>query len=373
MTSGPLPAYRERIARGEIAEDAAQAHVAARLQHLADDLAEWRPGQKAGPFSRFGFGKKVTPPEGLNIWGGVGRGKSMLMDLFFETAAIAPKRRVHFHAFMQETHERIFDWRQKEKAGTVKGSDPIPPVAGMIAREAALLCFDEFQVHDIADASILGRLFAQLFDLGVVIVATSNRAPDGLYEGGLNRHRFLPFIELVKTKMDVLHLDSATDYRLDRIRGLPVYHTPLGQAADAALDDAFEKLTDAAHGEPMTLSLKGRAVEVPEAMHGVARFSFSDLCTRPLGAADYLKIAQSFHTVIIRDVPVLGAEKRNEAKRFVTLIDALYEAKTKLILSAEAPPSSLYEKGDGAFEFERTVSRLMEMQSADYIALRSAD
>ena len=173
--------------------------------------------------------------------------------------------------------------------------------------------------------------------------------------------------------MDVLHLDSATDYRLDRIRGLPVYHTPLGASADAALDDAFEKLTDAVHGEPMTLSLKGRAVEVPEAMHGVARFSFSDLCARPLGAADYLKIAQSFHTVIIRDVPVLGAEKRNEAKRFVTLIDALYEAKTKLILSAEAPPSSLYEKGDGAFEFERTVSRLMEMQSADYIALRSAD
>ena len=310
---------------------------------------------------------------GLYLWGGVGRGKSMLMDLFFETAAIAPKRRVHFHAFMQETHERIFDWRQKEKAGKVKGSDPIPPIAEMVAREASLLCFDEFQVHDIADASILGRLFAQLFELGVVVVATSNRAPDGLYEGGLNRHRFLPFIDLVKTKMDVLHLDSATDYRLDRIRGLPVYHTPLGASADAALDDAFEKLTDAVHGEPMTLSLKGRAVEVPEAMHGVARFSFSDLCARPLGAADYLKIAQSFHTVIIRDVPVLGAEKRNEAKRFVTLIDALYEAKTKLILSAEAPPSSLYEKGDGAFEFERTVSRLMEMQSADYIALRSAD
>ena len=373
MISGPLSAYRDKIARGEIAEDVAQAHAAERLQHLADELAEWRPGQKAGPFARFGFGKPVTPPEGLYIWGGVGRGKSMLMDLFFETVAISPRRRVHFHAFMQEVHERIHDWRQREKAGTVKGSDPIPPVADMVAKEASLLCFDEFQVHDIADASILGRLFSQLFERGVVVVATSNRAPDGLYEGGLNRHRFLPFIDLVKTKMDVLHLDSATDYRLERIKGLPVYHAPLGDAADAALDDAFEKLTDAVHGEPMTLSLKGRAVEVPEARHGVARFSFADLCARPLGAADYLKIAQCFHTVIIRDVPVMGPERRNEAKRFVTLVDALYEAKTKLILSAEAPPVALYETGDGAFEFERTVSRLMEMQSADYIELRSAD
>lgn len=373
MSSGPLSAYREKIARGEIAEDAAQALVASRLQHLAEELGNWRPGQKAGPFSRFGFGRPVTPPEGLYIWGGVGRGKSMLMDLFFDTVAITPKRRVHFHAFMQETHERIFDWRQKEKAGKVKGSDPIPPVADMIAKEAALLCFDEFQVHDIADASILGRLFEHLFERGVVVVATSNRAPDGLYEGGLNRHRFLPFIDLVKTKMDVLHLDSATDYRLDRLKGLPVYHVPLGPQADAALDDAFEKLTDSTHGEPMTLSLKGRAVEVPEARHGVARFSFSDLCARPLGAADYLKIAQTFHTVIIRDVPLMGPERRNEAKRFVTLIDALYEAKTKLILSAEAPPEALYPAGDGAFEFERTVSRLMEMQSADYIDIRSAD
>lgn len=373
MTSGPLPVYREKIARGEIAEDRAQANAAERLQHLADELAEWKPGKKAGPLAALGFGKPVTPPEGLYIWGGVGRGKSMLMDLFFETVEIAPKRRVHFHAFMQEVHERIFDWRQKEKEGEVKGSDPIPPVAALVAKEAALLCFDEFQVHDIADASILGRLFSQLFERGVVVVATSNRAPDGLYEGGLNRHRFLPFIDLVKTKMDVLHLDSETDYRLDRIRGLPVYHSPLGAQADQALDDAFEKLTDAAHGEPMTLSLRSRAVEVPEAMHGVARFSFSDLCARPLGAADYLKIAQCFHTVIIRDVPVMGPERRNEAKRFVTLIDALYEAKTKLIVSAEAPPENLYARGDGAFEFERTASRLMEMQSADYIALRSAD
>ena len=373
MKSGPLSAYRQKIAQGEIAADAAQAHATQHLQHLADELAEWRPGKKVGPFAWAGFGRPVTPPEGIYIWGGVGRGKSMLMDLFFETVAIEPRRRVHFHAFMQEVHEGIHEWRQQEKAGKVSGADPIPPVANAIARQAALLCFDEFQVHDIADASILGRLFSQLFERGVVVVATSNRAPDGLYEGGLNRHRFLPFIDLVKTKMDVLHLDSDTDYRMDRIKGLPVYHAPLGPAADAALDDAFAALTDMKRGEPMTLALKGRAVEVPEAAHGVARFSFGDLCARPLGAADYLKIAQSFHTVIIRGVPVMGPERRNEAKRFVTLIDALYEAKTKLILSAEALPSALYEKGDGAFEFERTVSRLIEMQSLDYLALRSAD
>lgn len=373
MSSGPLFSYREKVACGEIAEDAAQAHAAQHLQHLADDLRDWAPGKKVGPFAWAGFGRPVTPPEGLYIWGGVGRGKSMLMDLFFETVAIAPKRRVHFHAFMQEVHERIHAWRQREKAGKVKGDDPIPPVAAAVAREAALLCFDEFQVHDIADASILGRLFSQLFALGVVVVATSNRAPDGLYEGGLNRHRFLPFIDLVKARMDVLHLDSATDYRLDRIKGLPVYHTPLDESAAAALDNAFEKLTDTKRGEPMTLALKGRAVEVPEAAHGVARFSFADLCAKPLGAADYLKIAQAFHTVIIRDVPLMGPERRNEAKRFVTLIDALYEAKTKLILSAAATPSTLYEKGDGAFEFERTVSRLIEMQSLDYLALGSAD
>ncbi len=373
MSSGPLSAYRDKTARGEIAEDAAQAHAVQRLQHLAVDLAEWAPGKKAGPFAMFGFGRPVTPPEGLYIWGGVGRGKSMLMDLFYETVAIHPRRRVHFHAFMQEVHERIQNWRLREKEGQVKGGDPIPSVADLIAKEASLLCFDEFQVHDIADASILGRLFSQLFERGVVVVATSNRAPDGLYEGGLNRHRFLPFIEIVKRKMDVLHLDSATDYRLDRIKGLPVYHTPLGEKADAALDDAFVKLADAEQGEPMTLALKGRAVAVPEARHGVARFTFADLCARPLGAADYLKIAQCFHTVIIRGVPVMGPERRNEAKRFVTLVDALYEAKTKLILSADALPDNLYAQGDGAFEFERTASRLLEMQSVDYLDLRSAD
>ncbi|MCE9648396.1 MAG: AFG1 family ATPase [Parvibaculum sp.] len=373
MTEGPLSFYRAKVASGEIAADVAQARAAQRLQHLHDDLADWRPGKKVGAFSAFGFGRPVTPPEGVYIWGGVGRGKSMLMDLFFDRAPCLPRRRVHFHAFMQETHERIFEWRQREKAGEVKGGDPIPPVASAIAKDAALLCFDEFQVQDIADASILGRLFTQLFDLGVVVVATSNIAPDDLYAGGLNRQRLLPFIALVKGRMDVVHLDSATDYRLDRIKGLPVYYTPADAAARAHLDEAFRHLTDKDRGEPQVLALKGRAVHVPQAAHGVARFSFADLCSKPLGAADYLKIAQSFHTVLIDDVPVMTPERRNEAKRFVTLVDALYEAKTKLILSAAAEPEALYPQGDGAFAFQRTVSRLQEMQSADYLSLRAAD
>ena len=373
MGEGPLYFYRAKVVSGEIASDAAQERAAQRLQHLHEALVDWRPGKKVGAFSAFGFGRPVTPPEGIYIWGGVGRGKSMLMDLFFDHAPVLAKKRVHFHAFMQDCHERIFSWRQREKAGEVKGGDPIPPVAEAIASEAALLCFDEFQVQDIADASILGRLFTQLFELGVVVVATSNIAPDNLYAGGLNRQRLLPFIELVKHRMDVVYLDSDTDYRLDRMRGLPVYYTPADDAARAALDAAFTRLTDEPHGEPQTLALKGRAVHVPQAAHGVARFTFHDLCAKPLGAADYLKIAQTFHTVLIDDVPLMEPERRNEAKRFVTLIDALYEGKTKVILSAAAPPQALYPQGDGAFAFERTVSRLMEMQSADYLNLRAAD
>jgi cell division protein ZapE len=373
MSEGPLHFYKARIASGEIAADAAQARAVQRLQHLHDELTEWVPGKKVGPFAALGFGREVTPPEGLYIWGGVGRGKSMLMDLFFDHAPVAEKRRVHFHGFMQDVHERIFQWREKEKRGEVKGGDPIPPVAKSLAREAALLCFDEFQVQDIADASILGRLFTQLFSLGVVVVATSNIAPDDLYRDGLNRQRFLPFIELVKARMEVEHLDSTTDYRLDRIKGMPVYYVPADGDAHDAMDEAFFRLTDLKHGEPQVLSLKGRALHVPQAVHGVARFGFNDLCAKPLGAADYLKIAQCFHTVLIDDVPLMGPEKRNEAKRFVTLIDALYEGRVKLIVSAAAEPMALYPAGDGAFAFERTVSRLMEMQSQDYMDLRAAD
>mgnify|MGYP000011710298 CR=1 FL=1 len=373
MNQGLLQIYRARVASGEIAADAAQERAVLRLQHLHEELNDWKPGKRVGAFSAFGFGRPVTPPEGVYIWGGVGRGKSMLMDMFFDHAPVAAKKRVHFHAFMQDCHEQIFQWRQREKAGEVSSGDPIPPVASAIADMAGLLCFDEFQVQDIADASILGRLFTQLFRLGVVVVATSNLAPDELYAGGLNRQRLLPFIDLVKHRMDVIHLDSDTDYRLDRMRGLPVYYTPADKAARDALDTAFMRLTDVSHGEPQTLALKGRAVHVPQAAHGVARFTFHDLCAKPLGAADYLKIANTFHTVLIDEVPLMGPDRRNEAKRFVTLIDTLYEGKTKVIVSAAAPPQRLYPEGDGAFAFERTVSRLMEMQSMEYLTLRSAD
>lgn len=370
MTEGPLSAYRAMVARGDIADDQAQVAAVVHLDELHKALVGWHPDRRRAKFSVFGFGRKPISPRGLYIWGDVGRGKSMLMDLFFDGAPVAAKTRVHFHAFMLRTHERIFEWRQKEKAGEVKGSDPIPPVAAQIAAESRLLCFDEFQVTDIADASILGRLFTHLFDLGVVVVATSNRAPDDLYKGGLNRQRFLPFIELVKTRMDVIALDSPTDYRMDRLKGLPVYYVPLGADATASLDQAFLHLTGRAHGSPRTLALNGRTVEVPDAFDGVARFTFNDLCAKPLGAADYIKIAETFETVIIDDVPGLSPERRNEARRFVTLIDSLYEAKTRLIMSAAVEPATLYPAGDGAFEFHRTVSRLMEMQSADYLAAR---
>lgn len=367
MTDGPVQKYRALTDGGEIAHDPAQERAVRNLQRLYDALSDWRPGLKTGRLRFLGLGQPVSPPEGIYLWGDVGRGKSMLMDMFFEAAPVAQKRRVHFHEFMAETHERIFAWRRQEKAGQAKGDDPILPVASQIAREATLLCFDEFQVHDIADASILGRLFTRLFELGVVVVATSNRAPSGLYEGGLNRHRFLPFIDLVEQAMEVVPLDSDTDYRLDRMNGMPVYYVPLDMGADRKMDVCFETMTNSLKPKPRTLAVKGRAVEVPQAVHDVARFSFVDLCARPLGAADYLKIAECFSTVFIDHIPELSAANRNEAKRFVTLIDAFYERKVRLVVSAAVEPQALYKSGDGSFEFERTVSRLIEMQSADYL------
>ena len=370
MTEGPLAAWRRLRAEGIVRHDPMQELAVEKLETLHHRLADWKPGPR-GLLGRLGLAKPAPPPQGLYLHGGVGRGKSMLMDLFFASAPVEPRRRVHFHAFMLETHARIHAWRQlpadaPERAG---GDDPIPPIAARVAAEARLLCFDEFQVSDVADAMILGRLFTELLGRGVVVVATSNRAPNELYLGGLNRQLFLPFIALVEKELDVLHLDGPIDYRLARLAGLPVYHSPLGPAAEAALDKVFADLTDGAPAEPDRIEVQGRAIAVPRAARGVARMDFEALCARPLGPADYLALAARFHTLVLDGVPAMGPEKRNEAKRFVTLVDALYEAKAKLVLSAAAAPDDLYPAGDGSFEFGRTVSRLMEMQSADYMAL----
>jgi cell division protein ZapE len=346
--------YKKLIAKGELKPDPAQAAAVKRLAALADELRSYRPGRWTI------FARPV--PRGLYIWGDVGRGKSLLMDLFFESAPVPVKRRVHFNAFMVETHARIHEARERGE------SDPIPPVAKIIAREAVLLCFDEFQVTDIADAMVLGRLFDQLFDLGVVVVATSNTPPDRLYEGGLNRQLSLPFIATLTEKLDVIELKGGTDYRRLRLAGLDMYMTPLGPAADAKMDAAWLRLTDRKTGEPQTLTVLGRKLVVPQAAKHVARFTFADLCVRPLAAPDYLTIAQAFHTVLIDRIAVMAPEMRNEARRFTLLIDTLYDEGVKLICSAAAPPDGLFPEGDGADAFRRTASRLTEMQSTDYLS-----
>jgi cell division protein ZapE len=349
-----LTHYRAAVAGGELRPDAAQEAAAEKLDALAQAL------QNAGGFSLF---RKTESPKGLYLWGDVGRGKTLLMDMFFGEAKVEPKRRAHFNAFMVETHARIHAERQK--AGS---DDPIPPVARAIAAEGRLLAFDEFQVGDVADAMILGRLFDHLFAAGVGIVATSNTPPDGLYEGGLNRQLFLPFIAEIKARMEVLELRGATDYRRQRLSGLDMYLTPLGPAADAAMDAAWTRLTDTAKGKPATLTVLGRNLVVPQAARNVARFSFEELCARPLAAADYLAIARDFHTILIDHIPRLTPEMRNEARRFILLIDTLYDEGAKLICSAAALPDALYPEGDGADTFRRTASRLAEMQSEDYLA-----
>ena len=352
-----------QVASGKLKPDPDQIGIARRLDRLAAELVQ-AEAAGAGWGARL-FGKKpAVPPRGVYLWGGVGRGKSMLMDLFFAHAKIERKRRVHFHEFMQECHERIHRWRQANQVS--KTSEPIRPLARQIADEARLLCFDEFQVHDIADAMILGRLFYALFELDVVVVATSNRPPDDLYKGGLQRELFVPFIGLIKQKLDVLPLDGATDYRLARLGRMAVYHTPIGPASHRALAEAFRALTLGAPGQTEQITVKGRVVQVPRAAEGVAWFGFGDLCDQPLGAGDYLAIARRYHTVILEGIPEMGPESRDKAKRFVTLIDALYERKVNLICSAVGRPELLYPTGDGAFEFQRTVSRLEEMQSAEY-------
>jgi cell division protein ZapE len=365
-TSDLLARYSARAERGELQRDPAQETVARALNDLRRRLI--RNGAGRGGLFKSLFSKREVP-RGLYIHGDVGRGKSMLMDLFFETAPLDAKVRVHFHEFMLEVHDEIHRWRKARKTGQPAGADAIGHVAETWRKRAALLCFDEFQVHQIADAMILGRLFSALFDRGVVMVSTSNTAPDDLYKDGLNRSRFVPFIELLKRHADVLQLDGDMDYRLDRMKGHDVYHTPLDAGTAGKMQAAWLALTDAPTGAPAALTLKGRVLQVPQAARGVARFQFEELCGKPLGAEDYLKLAQSFHTVMIDSIPVLTAERRDQAKRLVTLVDALYETRTKLIASAAAKPQKLHVSGKHAFEMKRTISRLIEMQSADYLSL----
>lgn len=370
----PLSLYRAKLGTGELHPDPAQALAAEKLETLHRALKDYRP--QAGPgfwrlhlgFARnFGLSGAGAPPMGLYLVGNVGTGKSMLMDLFFATAPVEKKRRVHFHAFMLEVHERLHRWRHTE-AKSAANADPIPPLADRIASEAWLLCFDEFQVTNIADAVILGRLFSALFDRGVVLVATSNTPPDDLYKGGLQRELFLPAIEILKRRMDVLQIDGGTDYRLGKA-GVPVYHTPLSAAASAALKDAFRHFAD--EGEtpgPAELHILGRTLHVSCAAGRVAMMSFAELCEQPLGPADYVALASHFHTLIVDGIPKLHPEQRDVTRRFVTLIDELYEHRVNLICAAAAPPDELCTQGDHAKEFRRTASRLHEMQSEDYLA-----
>jgi cell division protein ZapE len=374
MNDGPLAQYRALLASGDIAPDPMQARAAECLDRLHHALDQWRPAPPAGLLARWLARKPGPVPRGLYLHGGVGRGKSMLMDLFFAGVSVpgGTKRRVHFHEFMIEVHDRLHAWRLANSEG--QEADPLPRIARELRSGAALLCFDEFQVTNVADAMILRRLFESLLAEGTVMVATSNRAPDDLYLNGLQRERFLPFIALLKERLDILHLDGEIDYRLARLRDMDVFFTPDDDAATARLDDAFARLVEDEAGEgvsdePVTLIAQGREMKVTHAARGAARFSFAELCGRPLGAADYLAIAREFHTVFISNIPVLGPESRDRAARFVTLIDALYEHRVKLVCTAGGLPEMLYPAGDGSFEFARTASRLIEMQTKEYKAL----
>jgi len=357
--------YQSLLARGELRADPVQAAAAARLARLQDELEAVPPrGSVIWRFSR----AKPVPPRGVYLWGGVGRGKSMLMDLFFDCLAIRRKRRVHFHEFMIEVHDRLRHERMKE------AGDPIAPTVAAIAEETRCLAFDEMVVNNSADAMILARLFTGLLDAGVTVVTTSNRPPSDLYKDGLNREHFLPFIASLESRLDVIALNGPTDYRMQRLAGVKTWHVPNGPEATAAVREAFFKLTDYPPEDAKNVPAAdidlggGRALHVPKSLKGVAVFSFKRLCGEARGASDYLAVARRYHTVFVVGIPSLGPEKRNEAARFVTLVDALYEHKVKLIATADAAPGALYAAGDGLFEFERTVSRLTEMQSQSYLA-----
>jgi len=365
-----LTRYNSQVESGELDKDPNQERIVDHLNTLCDQLKDYEGN--GGFFDRL-VGRHPQTLKGAYIYGGVGRGKSMLMDLFFEVLECDYKKRVHFHEFMGEVHGSIHQWRQQHKAGKVEGDDPIAPVAEKIAAEAKVLCFDEFIVNDITDAMILGRLFTVLFEKGVIVIATSNREPDTLYENGLNRALFLPFIEVLKTRLDILHLDRGIDYRMMHFEGLTTYYTPLGTATDNDIQHVWERLTGNAEGERQVLTLLGRDLVVPASAHGVARFQFSDLCEKPLGAADFLKLARTFHTIILEHIPQLNADKRNEARRFIILVDTLYDNGVKLVVSAAANPEDIYRKGKERFEFDRTVSRLLEMQSQSYLGQGHGD
>ena len=363
--------YQALVSSGAIEADQAQASAADAFAALEDRLSSYKPLRKQSLFGRLFADKDEPPPRGLYVHGEVGRGKTMLMDLFFHQCAIEHKRRAHFHEFMAEVHERIYGYRQNIARGEIADGDVIALTANAIFDQAWLLCFDEFHVTDIADAMILGRLFTKLFELGTVVVATSNVAPDDLYKGGLNRALFVPFIAQISDHMDVLRLDARTDFRLEKLAGVKMWLVPADDAADAALDQAWRKMTGNAPCKARDIAIKGRVLRVPCSSHGVARFGFAELCEKPLAASDYLRLAHDYHTILVDRIPVMDFAERDAAKRFISLIDTLYDNAVKLMASAAADPVSLYLATDGneANEFKRTSSRLIEMSSESYLAL----
>src|ERR1700710_1598282 len=363
--------YQALVSSGAIEADPAQADAVAALADLDERLASYKPQRKQSLLGQLFGDKDDAPPRGLYIHGEVGRGKTMLMDLFFHDSPVTHKRRAHFHEFMADVHERIYAFRQKIAKNEIADTDPVLLTAASIFDEAWLLCFDEFHVTDIADAMILGRLFTRLFELGTVVVATSNVAPDDLYRDGLNRALFLPFIAQIPAHMNVLRLEARTDFRLEKLVGVKMWLVPSDDAAKAALDKAWGKMTGNAPCKARDIAIKGRMLRVPCSAHGVARFAFADICEKPLAASDYLRLAHDYHTLIIDRIPVTDYAERNAAKRFITLIDTLYDNAVKLLASAATDPVSLYvaSEGNEANEFKRTSSRLIEMSSESYLAL----